>query len=464
MKKTSGKASNPGLLILVSAFAAFLATFNETYLNIAFTPIMEDTGVGVNTVQWLATAYMLGAAVMVPVSAFAYRSFNTRKLFCATVSLLVIGSIVGALAPGFSVLLAGRILQSLGTGMLIPIGMNITLEAAPREKLGAYMGIMGAMTTLGPSLSVILSGVLLEAFNWHFLLWVFAGLSALLFLCGALLLGDIAELTHPRLDALSVALIGLAMIGILYGISTIFGGNILMALVCMVIGLVLLAAFVMRQKKLETPLINLAPLKVKPFALGVVINMLSLITIFSMNIIMPIYMQSNMGAGGMTASLTMFPAIVLCCVLSPAAGKIYDRHGARVLLPLGFALICAFTLLLCLFRNMNSLPLFALLYIPVIGGSAFIIGPVQSFALSFLAPQENPHGVTVMSTGFQIAGCIGSSIFTGIYYLFLTEKTAAGADAAAGASAGFMAATLLASAVALIGIIIALYAGSCRRG
>lgn len=166
-KSAGTRIKNPKLIIVVSAFAAFLATFNETYLNIAFTPIMQDIGVGVATVQWLATAYMLGAAVMVPVSAFAYRSIPTRILFVATTALLVIGSVIGALAQEFNVLLIGRIVQALGTGMLIPIGMNITLEVAPREKLGAYMGIMGAMKTLGPSLSVIVSGLLLSVGSWR---------------------------------------------------------------------------------------------------------------------------------------------------------------------------------------------------------------------------------------------------------------------------------------------------------
>ena len=223
------RARKPSTILVVAAFAAFLATFNETFLNVGFAPIMESLSVDVSTVQWLDTAYMLGAAVMVPVSAFAYRSFPTRQLFCATTALLVIGSVIGALAPNFTVLLAGRIVQALGTGMLIPIGMNITLEVAPREKLGTYMGIMGAMTTLGPSSSVILAGVILAFFSWSMLLWVFAGLSLLCFLAGAIILRDIAHLTHPKLDAPSVALIAIALIGILYGISTIFGGNVVFA-------------------------------------------------------------------------------------------------------------------------------------------------------------------------------------------------------------------------------------------
>ncbi len=454
--KASTPARKPGTILFVAAFAAFLATFNETFLNVGFAPIMESLLVDVSTVQWLATAYMLGAAVMVPISAFAYRSFPTRILFCATAALLVIGSIIGALAPNFTVLLIGRIVQALGTGMLIPIGMNITLEIAPREKLGTYMGIMGAMTTLGPSSSVILAGLILAYCPWPMLLWTFAGLSALCFISGAVILRDVAHLTHPRLDALSVALIGIALIGILYGVSTAFSGSLVVALVAAIIGVIALIAFVRRQHTLEEPLINLEPLHVKPFALGVVVNMLSLIAIFAMNIIVPTFMQSVLGTPPLIASLTLFPAILCSCIISPLAGRIYDKHGPGVLLPVGFICIAIFSAATgLLIATLNPLFL-ALIYIPVICGSALVIGPVQSFALSKLTYEQNPHGVTIMSTGFQIAGCVGSSVFTGIYAAVTAGSTAAGFTYAAAATNGMMTAGVLVGVVGVVGFICAL--------
>jgi DHA2 family lincomycin resistance protein-like MFS transporter len=413
------------------------------------------------TVQWLATGYMLAAAVMVPVSAFAYRSIPTKPLFLLTTGLLLIGSVIGALSPTFTLLLIGRIVQGLGTGMLIPVGMNITLEAAPREKLGTYMGIMGSMTTLGPSSSVIIAGLLLSFWPWPVLQWTFAGLSLACFLFGAFFLPNIAKLTHPKLDALSVALVGLALVGILYGVSTIFTESIIFAIAGIIIGIIFLILFVGRQNKLDqgvsnkTPLIDLKPLKVKPFKLGVIINMASLITMFAMNIIIPIFMQSILGVSSFSASLTLFPAIALCCILSPLAGHIYDRHGARVLLPLGFVLIAIFAVALSLFIGGGSVWLLSILYIPVIGGSALIIGPVQSLALSHLAPEQNPHGVTILSTGFQIAGCFGASLFTGVYFKVLTTYAVGGASVNTAGSAGFLAVGILTAVFALIGLALA---------
>lgn len=459
----AGPVRKPAAILFVAAFAAFLATFNETFLNVGFAPIMADLAVDVSTVQWLATAYMLGAAVMVPVSAFAYRTFPTRPLFCATCALLVVGSIIGGAAPNFAVLLVGRIVQALGTGMFIPIGMNITLEVAPREKLGTYMGIMGAMTTLGPSSSVILAGLILAVANWHMLLWVFAALSALCLLAGAVILRDIAHLTHPRLDAASVVLIGIALIGILYGVSTVFSGSVPVACAAAVVGTVALVLFVRRQKKLPEPLIDLRPLSIPPFTVGVIVNMLSLLTIFAMNIIVPTFMQSVLGTEPLVASLTLFPAILCSCVVSPLAGRIYDKRGPGVILPAGFLCIAVFSVLTGAFIATASPVVLAVLYIPVICGSALVIGPVQSFALSKLSFELNPHGVTVMSTGFQIAGCIGSSVFTGVYAAVSAAGLAGGAPFGEACAQAMLATGALVGLVGLVGFGLALWIRRAAR-
>ncbi len=446
------KTKKPLLILVVTAFASFLATFNETFLNIAFTPIMKDFGVSVSTVQWLTTAYMLGAAIMVPISSFMYRKFETKPLFLFTVGLLVIGSFICALAPNFEILLTGRIIQSLGTGMLIPIGMNITLSIVPKEKIGTYMGIMGSMTTLGPSLSIIGAGALLAIGNWPLLFYVFGTLTCIEFILALFILGKGGEHQNSNLDILSVIFISLTLIGLLYGISTIFSGNIIIALLALMVGIIFLILFIQRQNKIKEPLISLKPLKVKEFKLGIILNILALMLVFSMNIIIPLFVQTTLGVKEFTASLVLFPAVMCSCILSPIAGKIYDAKGGKFIFPFGFFLMMAFIFLLGLTRDMNSLLLITLLYAPVIIGSAFTIGPVQSFALSHLNRELYSHGVTMMSTGFQIAGCIGTSLFTGVYSLVLNL----GLNSGSNQSLAFLITTLVAAIIGLIGYILSL--------
>jgi DHA2 family lincomycin resistance protein-like MFS transporter len=453
---TGAQASRTMMIIVVAAFAAYLATFNETFMNVAFTPIITYFGIEAQAVQWLATGYMLAAAVMVPVSAFAYRKIPTKLLFLCTTALLVIGSIIGALSPNFGVLLLGRVLQGLATGFMVPIGMNVTLAVAPKEKLGKMMGMMGAMTTLGPSTSVIIAGFLLSYWEWPVLQWVFAGLSVVSFLLGAFFLPNVGKLTNPKLDVTSVIFVAFALIGILYGISTIFTGNVIIAIAAIVIGALLLFLFIRRQGKIAEPLVNLAVFKVNAFKLGILMNLFALTSIFALNIIIPIFMQSIVGVSALTASLTLFPAIGLSCFIAPIAGHLSDKHGTRLMLPLGFILVCIFAVLLTLFISTGSVWILALLYIPVIGGSSLIIGPVQSVALSQLNHEQYPHGVTIMSTGFQVAGCFGASIFTGVYALFSTRASQTGASLIATGSAGFVAVGLLVALVSLCGLFLAI--------
>jgi len=446
-------------VFIVAAFAVFLATFNETFMNVALSQMCEQLNVGFSTIQWLVTAYMLGAAIMVPVSAFMFRKVPTKTLFLCIIGCFVVGSLLGGLAGNnFLLVLLARIIQAIGSGMLVPVAMNIVLIIAPKQKLGSYMGVMGAMTTLGPSLSVILAGLLLTVSDFHILFWVFGALCLLCFILGAIFVGNVAKLDKPKLDILSVILISFALIGILFAISFVFSMWYI-ALIAFAVGIISLIWFVLRQKKLPDPLINLQPLKVKTFSISVVLNLLALIMVFAFNVILPQYLQSVTGVDALTASLTLFPAIFLCCIISPIAGKIYDKHGAKWLLIAGFGLMAIFAAMLALFISSPSIVLLGALYVPVIVGSAFIIGPVQSYGLSSLAPQQNPHGVTIFSTGFQIAGCIGASFFASAYAGMIADS----ADFVTASNNSFLITGMIIAGVAVVGLILSMILYSMRK-
>ena len=459
-KSAAGDAKvdrSPAPIIFVAAFAAFLATFNETFLNIAYTPIMNDFGVSINTVQWLSTGYLLGAAVMVPITSFFYRRFSTRALFLSTVAFILVGSATAALAPSFAILLLGRIIQAIGTGMMIPTGMNLTLAVSPREKIGRNMGIMGAMTTLGPSAAVIISGVILEIAPWRVAIWFFFVLAMVCFVTAVAVLKDVSPRLQPQLDIASVALISVGLLGVLFGISTVMGGQVLVASVSTIVGVAALAAFVARQLKLATPLLDISTLRNRAFALGVLINMAAIVVIFALNIILPIFLQSTQGRSPLQAALALAPAIVLSAVVSPIAGKVFDKQGIKRLVPSGLALMAIFSAAVAFAAPMNApLTVIAVLYIPIIAASALVIGPIQSHALSQLSHAQNPDGVTVISTGFQVAGAIGSSLFVGIYYAIMGARAGTGAPAALAAGAGFRFAALAVALIAAIGFVLSL--------
>jgi DHA2 family lincomycin resistance protein-like MFS transporter len=437
-------------MIAVAAAAAFLATFNETFLNVALTPIMGTFGVEVATVQWLATGYLLVAAVFVPVSIVLYHRFPTRPLFVAIVALMVIGSVIGALAPSFGVLLAGRLLQAIGTGLLTPIGMNITLAVAPREKLGMAMGVMAAMTTLGPSLATTL-------------LWVFGALALAVLLAGALLLRTPVELGRPTLDLLSFALVAVGLVGLLYGISTVFSGPVLPAGLAAVVGVAALAAFAVRQRRIAFPLLDLRPFRSAPFVLGVAMTMLGLLFVFAMNVVIPIFLQSAKGLSPLGASLLLAPGILATVVLGPVAGRLFDRHGGRVMIPVGFGIMAVFAVLVGVAAGYESALLLGALYVPAVLATALVIGPAQTFGLSHLDRSISGHGVTVVSTSFQIAGCLGTSLAVGVYGAITSLGLGAGQVPDQAATGGFRGAAVLVAVTSLLGVLAALAATRASR-
>src|SRR5699024_10543148 len=457
---SSGRAA---WMIAIAAAAAFLATFNETFLNVAFTPIMQDFGVDVSTVQWLTTGYLLVAAVFVPVSNVLYHRFPTRPLFVGVVAIMVVGSIVGAFAPTFSMLLIARLLQAVGTGLLTPIGMHMTLAASPREKLGMNMGIMAAMTTLGPSLAIVLSGVLLTVAPWTTLMWVFGGLTLVVLVVGAIVLRNVAVLGRPVLDIPSFALVAVGLVGILYGVSTAFSGSTLYASVSAIVGLIALWLFVIRQRRIENPLIDLRPFASAPFVIGVLMTMLGLIFVFAMNVTIPLFLQGAHGMTPLGASLTLAPGILLTVVMGPIAGRLFDRHGGRSSTPLGFLIMAIFVTLVGVAAGYSSILLFGVLYIPAVLSTAFVVGPSQTFALSSLDRETSPHGVTVVSTGFQIAGSVGTSLATGIYGAVSASKRNAGNTEFDSLLSGFRGSVVLVVVTSLIGIILAFLAYRSKK-
>ena len=158
----SASASRPPTAIMVVLLTGgFLSLFNETILNVALSDIMDELHVDASMVQWLSTGYVLVVAVMVPVSAFLVRTFTTRQLYVGAMGVFLLGTAAAVVAPTFPLLLASRMVQAGGTGLLAPIMIDTALSIYPRDRHGFIMGICTAVILVGPSVGPIVSGAIL---------------------------------------------------------------------------------------------------------------------------------------------------------------------------------------------------------------------------------------------------------------------------------------------------------------
>lgn len=447
---------NSTAIIAVLVFSAFIATFNETILNVALSSIMKDFNITAGTVQWVITAYMLVTSIMVPVTAFLYETFKTKNIFTVAMILLLLGTILCAFSTSLPLLMIARMIQASGTGMMIPIMMNTVLLVAPKEKIGISMAVCGCAISLGPAFGPTVSGVILQFLSWHMLFVILLPIIIIALILGRLNIQNVAKLSKPKLDFLSVILSTVGLAAIIYGISSAFT-NKSIALVFFIVGIIIIAIFAMRQRKLKEPMLNLDPFKYSKFNLGVVMVMVAMMISFTMNVILPLYLEDSLHVTSFVSALTLLPAVLCNAAATAVAGKVLDKHGVKVMLPVGFLvmLIAVFTLS----RYGASTPVITILvtYIFVQLGVAFTMSPSQTCSLRQLPKHIYTHGVALMNTFTQISACIGSSMFVGVMSYVERKKLAGGSVSKVNAVAiGFSSAVMVAFVIVLLGFIVAL--------
>src|SRR5699024_8621247 len=298
---------NSKMYALVLMIGGFMGLFSETALNMALTDIMEDFQVTAATVQWLTTGYLLVMSCLVPASSYLIKWFSTRSLIIAGILLSLLGVIVGAIASNFGLLFLGRVIQALGTGMLLPIMVTVLMLIFPIEKRGSVMGIMGLVITAGPALGPTLSGVIISASSWHFIFWI----SALLYI-GVLLLAiayveNVGEITKPKIDILSICLSTFAFAGLIFALSSMAESKFTDFVVWLplLIGIFSLTTFIIRQFKIDSPMLDLNVFKYPMFILGAAMLFITIICILSTGILLPLYIKGGLLFSSIVAGLIL---------------------------------------------------------------------------------------------------------------------------------------------------------------
>lgn len=459
MKTT--KKINARVIIAVLVFSAFIATFNETILNVALSDIMKEMNVTAGTVQWLITAYMIVTSVMVPVTAFLIQTFKTKNLFLSALGLLLLGTVCAAFSGSFAMLIISRMIQASGTGMMIPIMMNTALIVSPKEKIGASMAACVCAISLGPAFGPTFSGIMLQYFSWHALFIILIPVIALAMILGQVFLDNVSEISKPKIDYLSIILSTIGLGTVIYGISSVTEGNVKITLLSFIIGILCIIIFAKRQFKLTDPMLNLSPFKYPKFVIGVLLVMVSMMTMFTMNVMLPMYLQGSLGTTSFVAALALLPAVLCNGIATPIGGKIYDKFGVKWLVPIGVAMIAIFAFLLAQSNSETSLMKVIMIYICMCIGVGFTMSPSQTHSLNQLPKEYYPHGVAIVNTLQQVSAAIGSSLFMGIMSAVQLKTLAAGnVTNQVAVATGFSRATMVAVGIAVFGFILSFAFGS----
>lgn len=448
-----------GVLIAVLVVSAFVMILNETILSVALRDLSVDLDVPTTTVQWLTSGFLLTMAVIIPITGFLLERFSPRQVFLTSLTLFSAGTLISGLAPGFVVLLVGRVVQACGTAVMIPLLMTSVMRLVPASKRGATMGTISIVIAVAPAIGPTVGGAILSSLGWRWMFWLVLPLAVLALVIGSVWMRLDSETRRVPLDLLSVLLSAVGFGGVLYGLSSLGESSgdqgTGTAWLAVALGAVSLAAFVLRQTRLQRDdraLLDLRPLTVRSFVVALILTALLFMCLLgASSILLPLYLQTVLNTSTFVSGLAVLPGGLLLGLLGRPVGALFDRVGARPLVIPGSA---AMAVSLCLFATLgegSAVGLVVAIHVLLMGGLALMMTPLMTESLSSLPDHLYSHGSAILATLQQVAGAFGTAVFVTAASLGTADPS--GAPDASGLSTAF----LVAAGIGVLAFVTSLF-------
>ncbi|WP_313247692.1 MDR family MFS transporter [Sporosarcina ureae] len=439
------------MIVLLSG--AFITILNQTLLATALPPIMLDLRISESTVQWLQSIFMLVNGIMIPITAFFIGKFTTRRLFLTAMSIFALGTLIAATSPNFSILLIGRVLQGAGAGIMMPLLQTIMFLLFPIEQRGKAMGYFGLVIAFAPAIGPSLSGYLVDQFPWRSVFYVVLPFALLNIVAAYFLLKNVTKLTNPKMDYLSIVLSTFGFGGLLYGFSIAGNTGWLHAnvLISLIVGAISLAWFILRQLKLEQPILEFKVFKYGVFTLATSLGMIVFASMIASTVILPLFMQTMLGFNALHSGLMLLPGAIVMGIMNPVTGTIFDKYGAKWLLLSGFTILTVTTFMFANLSVYTTFTYLAILNAVRMFGIAMIMMPSTTLGLNQLPTHLISHGTAMNNTFRQISGSIGTAALVTV---MITSDLDNGTIA--GQIQGVNTAFLVSGCISIVGLLLAL--------
>ncbi len=455
------------LIIGLLLGSTFVVILNETLMGVAIPTLIESLGITASLAQWLTTAFMLTLAVVIPITGYLLQRFPTRPMFLLAMSLFTLGTVIGAIAPGFEVLLLGRVVQAAGTGIIFPLLFTTVFGLVPPDRRGRVVGLISTVIAVAPALGPSVSGLILSFADWRWLFITMIPIAVTALVIGAIKVVNIGEPRPGRLDVLSVFLSIPGFGGLVYGLAQL--GDVgrapaseradatTAALTALAIGVVALGLFVWRQLRLQrtdAALLDLRTFQHRQFAVSISVVMVAAMALFGAIILIPLFVQDVIGATALVSGLIILPGALLQGLLAPWIGRRYDAVGPASLVLPGAVLLSTSMWGMSMLTASTPLWLIAFANVGLSLGLALLFTPLLTNGLSALPPKLNSHGSAIVGTVQQVAGAAGIALFISIAAAFggggPDEASVTGEGVRAAFTVGAIIATLTIPAVFLV--------------
>ncbi len=456
-----------GVVATITALvlSAMVMILNETVLSVALPNLMEEFSVAATTAQWLTTGFLLTMAVVIPTTGFLLQRYTVRRLFIWALMLFMVGTAVATVAPAFPVLLLARIIQAMGTAIILPVLMTTTLTSVPVAHRGTVMGLNAVVISVAPAIGPTLSGIVLNSLSWR---WVFAlmiPVTLSVFIVGLIAIRATGETRKAPLDVFSVILSAVGFGGIVYALSSIsqLMEGAVGPIIALLVGAVALALFISRQQKLQktgSVLLDLRPFAVHNFRISLSMLMVLMGTLLGTVVVIPIFLQNGMGVSVLTTGLVLLPGGLVQGIISPLIGRLYDRVGPRPIIIPGAFVLAASQWWLSTVSTGTPVALIVAMHVTFSIGFAMLITPLMATALGALPRELYGHGSAIMNTLQQLGGAAGTAILIAAMTIGTATASAGGLAAEASIVAGTEKAFFVGGTLGVVAIVCSFFVRS----
>lgn len=423
VQATTQQASQPAKLdphvvrIAMAVIAGGIAViFDSTIVSIALQQLSGRLHASLGTIQWVSTAYLLAMFVAIPLSGWLQARIGGKRLWIAALGVFLLGSVLCALAWDAPSLIAFRVVQGLGGGVMVPLMMTLIMQSARGQSMGRLMALIGLPTSLGPILGPVIGGFVLNWLDWPWLFLVnvpFCVVGA--WLAWRTLPDDRPEPgPKPALDVPGLLQLALGLVGVIYGLSNVSkigGTSRLDVLVPLIVGLFLIASFgwwATRQG--PRALLDVKLFTHRPLAVGSALLAVMSIALYGAMLLLPLYFQDLRGYGVLGAGLLLIPQGVGALLSRTLGGRLTDDIGPRMVAVTGFAVLGIATVPFAV-AGTSTPPWWLMLALLIRGaGLGLVMTPVMSVSFLGLKGHQMPDASIVTRVSQQVGGSFGTAV------------------------------------------------------
>jgi EmrB/QacA subfamily drug resistance transporter len=400
-----------------------MTILDATVVNVAIKALQDAFNAqSYSDIAWVVTGYSLAQGAVIPITGWATDRFGTKRLYLLSMFLFTAASAACGAAWSLPVLIVFRILQGLGGGMLMPIGMTIILRAFGPAQMGRVMGYFGVPMLIAPALGPVLGGWFAQDFTWRLIFYINIPVGLVSFVAAWLLLVETPTARSFRLDAIGLLTATPAVVALMYAMDRASndGWGNATVVVLLIASAVLFTAFIWRQVTAEQPLLHLSLFRDSTFSWSIVLGFVVVTAMFGTVFLLPVFLQNVHGYGALQTGLLLVPQAATAAVLMPIGGRLTDRIGPRPVVLTGLAILAVSGVLLAHVDATTSVAVICAAMALRGVAMAFAMMPGMTAGLARIPRELTSRASSITNTAQRV----GMSIGIALLVTFLSAQTA----------------------------------------